>query len=70
MKKEEIPMALTAALEAGYRHFDCAYSYLNEDAIGKVLHEWISSGKVKREHLFIVTKVIEVFTLSISLYFI
>jgi aldehyde reductase len=44
-------------LEAGYRHIDTAYVYLNEDAIGEVLQEWIQSGKIKREELFIVTKV-------------
>ena len=44
-------------MEAGYRHIDTAYNYLNEDAIGEVLQQWIQSGKVKREELFIVTKV-------------
>ncbi|XP_046461618.1 aldose reductase-related protein 2-like [Daphnia pulex] len=54
--KEEIQKAVNAALEAGYRHIDTAYNYLNEDAIGEVLQQWIQSGKVKREELFIVTK--------------
>jgi len=53
---EEVKAAVNAALEAGYRHIDTAYNYQNEDAIGEVLEEWISSGKVKREELFIVTK--------------
>lgn len=39
-----------------YSHFDCAPVYLNEKAIGTVLKEWIDSGKVKREDLFITTK--------------
>ena len=55
--KEEIQTAISTALEIGYRHFDCAYSYMNEGAIGEVLNEWITNGKVKREELFIVTKV-------------
>ena len=55
--KEEIQSAISTALECGYRHFDCAFAYLNEDAIGEVLNEWITSGKIKREELFIVTKV-------------
>jgi diketogulonate reductase-like aldo/keto reductase len=46
-------------LEAGYRHIDTAYNYLNEDAIGEVLQQWIQSRKVKREELFIVTKVLQ-----------
>jgi len=45
------------ALEVGYRHFDTAYFYRNEHVLGKVLKEWLNSGKVKREELFITTKV-------------
>jgi len=55
--KEEIQVAIGSALESGYRHFDCAYAYMNEDAIGEVFNDWIKSGKIKREDLFIVTKV-------------
>ena len=54
--KAEVKAAVNAALEAGYRHIDAAYNYLNEDAIGEVLHEWISSGRLSRSELFIVTK--------------
>jgi alcohol dehydrogenase (NADP+) len=53
----ELEDALDAALEAGYRHIDTAYAYENEAAIGRVLAKWLNSGKVKREELFIVTKV-------------
>lgn len=52
----EIGQALNLALEAGYRHIDCAPVYLNEKAIGNVLKQWIDSGKLKREDLFITTK--------------
>ncbi|CAG0925642.1 unnamed protein product, partial [Notodromas monacha] len=55
-KAEELERALDAALEVGYRHIDTAFNYQNEDVIGKVLNKWISSGKIKREELFIVTK--------------
>ena len=55
--KEEVRTAVRTALEAGYRHIDTAYNYKNEDAIGEVLQEFLKSGKVKREELFIVTKV-------------
>ncbi|XP_078341935.1 aldose reductase-related protein 2-like [Crassostrea virginica] len=54
--KEEVRTAVRTALEAGYRHIDTAYYYKNEDAIGEVLQEFLKSGKVKREELFIVTK--------------
>ena len=56
---EEIEASLDAALEAGYRHIDGAYVYENEAAIGRVLNKWLTSGKVKREDLFIVTKVLQ-----------
>lgn len=49
--------ALEEALEAGYRHIDTATVYENEAAIGKVLKKWLDAGKVKREDLFVVTKV-------------
>lgn len=54
--EEELEKALNAALETGYRHIDTAYIYNNEHIIGKVLQQWISSGKLKREELFITTK--------------
>lgn len=54
--EEEIEKAIDAALECGYRHIDTAYLYYNEEAIGKALNKWFSSGKICREDLFIVTK--------------
>lgn len=52
----EVECALNTALEIGYRHIDCAPVYGNEKVIGKVFKEWINSGKIKREELFITTK--------------
>lgn len=45
------------ALEEGYRLFDTAYSYNNEEAIGRALKRWVDTGKCHREELFITTKV-------------
>jgi diketogulonate reductase-like aldo/keto reductase len=53
---DELEKALDAALEAGYRHIDTAYMYQNEQVIGNVLKRWLDSGKIKREDLFVVTK--------------
>jgi diketogulonate reductase-like aldo/keto reductase len=44
-------------LELGYRHIDTAFAYQNETAIGTTLKKWFDSGKLKREDVFIVTKV-------------
>ncbi|CAH0391720.1 unnamed protein product [Bemisia tabaci] len=53
---DEIEKAVDHALSVGYRHLDTAYVYQNEESIGKVLKKWLSSGKIKREDLFITTK--------------
>ncbi|KAF6212214.1 hypothetical protein GE061_012735 [Apolygus lucorum] len=55
--KDEVLVAVDAALEAGYRHIDTAHVYKNETGIGTVLKKWFDSGKLKREEVFIVTKV-------------
>jgi len=52
----EIETSVNTALELGYRHIDTAYVYENERAVGRVLNQWINSGKLKREELFITTK--------------
>ncbi|KAH8959679.1 hypothetical protein BDL97_06G089300 [Sphagnum fallax] len=44
------------ALKLGYRHFDCAADYKNEKELGVALAEGIAQGLVKREELFITTK--------------
>jgi len=53
----EFEAAVERALEIGYRHFDTAYQYKNEEWLGNVLKRWWDSGKIKREELFITTKV-------------
>lgn len=56
-KPGEVKKAVKVALEAGYRHFDALADYENEDEIGSALAEYISSGKLKREDVFITAKV-------------
>ena len=52
----EVGAALKEALEAGYRHFDCAPIYGNEAEIGETLGSAFRSGSVKREELWITSK--------------
>ncbi|KAE8099340.1 hypothetical protein FH972_017330 [Carpinus fangiana] len=48
--------AVTAAIKAGYRHIDCARAYGNEDEIGHALKKLFNDGIVKREDLWITSK--------------
>ncbi|XP_056636937.1 prostaglandin F synthase 1-like [Diorhabda sublineata] len=55
-KETELTTALNEALKIGYRHIDTATFYQNEHIIGNVLNKWLTSGQVKREDLFVTTK--------------
>lgn len=54
---EQVSAAVSGAIKCGYRLFDCASVYGNENLIGKVFAEEIQAGTVKREELFITSKV-------------
>uniref|UniRef100_A0A5K3EYX0 Aldo_ket_red domain-containing protein n=1 Tax=Mesocestoides corti TaxID=53468 RepID=A0A5K3EYX0_MESCO len=53
---EDVAPAVTAALEVGYRHIDCAHLYLNEEAVGNALKQWLDQTKTNREDVFITSK--------------
>ncbi len=55
-KKNEVYKAVLDAIECGYRHIDCAYIYGNEQEIGEAISFAIQKGMVKREELFITSK--------------
>jgi aldehyde reductase len=45
------------AIDAGYRHFDTALFYKNEKEVGAAIRAKISEGVIRREDVFITTKV-------------
>ncbi|KAG6451554.1 aldo-keto reductase AKR2E4 [Manduca sexta] len=44
------------AIDAGYRHIDTAYIYFIEDQVGRAIENKIKQGVVKREDLFVTSK--------------
>ena len=54
---EQVSQAVAGAIRVGYRMFDCASVYGNEDLIGKVFAQALAEGAVKREELFVASKV-------------
>ena len=54
--KDEVYNAVIKAVEVGYRHIDTACCYQNEAEIGRALKTCFERNLVKREDLFVTTK--------------
>ncbi len=48
--------ATQTALEAGFRHLDCAERYRNEEAVGEAMQAVFEAGTIRREDVFVTTK--------------
>ena len=55
-KPGEVKAAVEVAIKAGYHHLDCAWAYRNETEIGEALQTCIKEGVIKREDVFITSK--------------
>ena len=49
-------IAVKVALEAGFRQFDASERYRNEKEVGEAMQQVFKEGKIKREDVFIATK--------------
>lgn len=52
----QVTQAVQNAIDAGYRHIDCAFIYGNEKEVGCGIWNKMDEGKVKRRDLFITGK--------------
>lgn len=53
---KELKDSIKVAISWGYRHIDTAANYKNEHLVGEAIRECIEKGIVKREELFVTTK--------------
>lgn len=57
----QVAAAVKHALKVGYRHIDCAYVYENEAEVGQGLKEAMEELGIKREEIFVTSKLWNVF---------
>lgn len=53
---QDCPAIIVEAVRAGYRHFDCAADYANEQAVGQGIADAIAAGLCTRDELWITSK--------------
>ena len=53
---ENTTAAVSAAIQIGYRHIDCAAIYGNEKEVGKGINEGIRKSGIKRSDVWVTSK--------------
>ncbi|KFH48308.1 putative oxidoreductase-like protein [Hapsidospora chrysogenum ATCC 11550] len=53
---QETEDAVTAALDAGYRHIDSAARYANEEACGRAIRRWLERTGNSRDEVYVCSK--------------
>lgn len=56
LDRENATEAVSWAIQAGYRHIDCAAAYKNQDLVGKGIADGLNKTGLKREDLWITSK--------------
>jgi len=56
LEENEIVDVIEKAIDIGYRHFDCAFIYANEQPIGKVFNQLFNKQIIQRSQLFLTSK--------------
>ncbi len=51
----ETKTATRDALDAGFRHFDCAERYRNEREVGEALQAGLTANGIARDNIFVTT---------------
>lgn len=57
LRGEDLTRSVREAIDLGYRHFDTATLYENEEELGQALASAMKAGDVTRDELFITSKV-------------
>lgn len=56
--KSKIKEIIKIAIDVGFRHFDSASVYKTEDYVGEVIRSKIADDTVRREDIFLTSKVL------------
>lgn len=56
LKGPNVSEAVSYAIQAGYRHIDCAVAYGNQEEVGRGIADGLNKTGLKREDLWITSK--------------